>query len=84
MSRNDILENIFSLIKYINPRVNGIDIDKLGEAFFFGKELGLQPRDLVYLLDEVSNQYHKEISSDVINKYQFKKVDDIVNFILEG
>lgn len=39
---------------------------------------------LVYLLDEVSNQYHKEISSDVINKYQFKKVDDIVNFILEG
>ena len=40
--------------------------------------------DLVYLLDEVSNQYHKEISSDVINKYQFKKVDDIVNFILEG
>ena len=26
----------------------------------------------------------KEISSDVINKYQFKKVDDIVNFILEG
>ena len=56
MSRNDILENIFSLIKYINPRVNGIDIDKLGEAFFFGKELGLQPRDLVYLLDEVSNQ----------------------------
>ena len=59
-------------------------IDKLGEAFFFGKELGLQPRDLVYLLDEVSNQYHKEISSDVINKYQFKKVDDIVNFILEG
>lgn len=39
---------------------------------------------LVYLLDEVSNQYHKGISSDVINKYQFKKVDDIVNFILEG
>lgn len=35
MSRNDILENIFSLIKYINPRVNGIDIDKLGEAFFW-------------------------------------------------
>ena len=29
---------------------------------------------MVYLLDEVSNQYHKEISSDVINKYQFKKV----------
>ena len=39
---------------------------------------------LVYLLDEVSNQYHKEISSDVINKYQFKKGEDIVNFILEG
>ena len=35
---------------------------------------------MVYLLDEVSNQYHKEISSDVINKYQFKKVDDIVNY----
>lgn len=36
---------------------------------------------MVYLLDEVSNQYHKEISSDVINKYQFKKVDDIIHFL---
>ena len=29
---------------------------------------------MVYLLDEVSNQYHKGISSDVINKYQFKLI----------
>lgn len=83
MNKKNIITDILSIIKKLNTSITKIDINEVEELYFFGKEIGLQPRELIYLLDEVSIRYNKKISSDDINTYNFKKVGDLVEFIME-
>ena len=83
MDKKEILNSIFTIIKMLNPKSAQVEIDNLGTLYFFGKEIELQPRDLIYLLNEISNIYHKKITPDKFSEYHFEKVDELVNFILE-
>lgn len=83
MDKKEILNSIFTIIKMLNPKSAQVEIDNLGTLYFFGKEIELQPRDLIYLLNEIGYIYHKKITPDKFSEYHFEKVDELVNFILE-
>lgn len=84
MDRGEIVEEIFLIIKNLNHNVSVVKIDDIEKKGFFGKDLGLQPRDLIYLLDEMCIRYDKEILPATISKYGFKRVGDLANFIMES
>lgn len=86
MDKKEVLNSIFTIINMLDPKSKSsqIETDNLETLYFFGKEIELQPRDLIYLLNEISDIYHKKITPDKFSEYHFEKVGELVNFILEA
>ena len=80
------LTDVVIRIKNIIKNRFGIDIDSFKEDIsdkeFLGKDIGMGPRDLVYLFSDIENEFEIKIPQEPIVEGRFNTFNHVVDLVM--